>query len=313
MLLSAVLACALLIPVTAEEAHASDQPRIVKVGYTDSEGLLAKNDDGTYEGYTYDYLMRVAQFTGWSFEFVEAEGDNANERALRLLEMLDNGEVDIEGSMSYSAALAEMYEYPENSYGSAHTALFAPNIHATVSKTNLFTRSELRVAILATAKKRRAELEYYCDQNGINLVTVECSTTQELLDKTLTGEADVFLEIDVNIFDGFHIVSSFAGRPFFFAAPKGERSIIDELDATIDRINQSNPQLQETLYKKHFLPSEDNYDLTSAELRYARNYKTLRVGVLTDRPPLQSFDPETGEFKGVTKGILEYLSKHTGL
>ena len=41
----------------------------------------------------------------------------------------------------------------------------------------------------------------------------------------------------VNIFDGFHIVSSFAGRPFFFAAPKGERSIIDELDATIDRIN----------------------------------------------------------------------------
>lgn len=151
--------------------------------------------------------------------------------------MLDNGEVDIEGSMSYSAALAEMYEYPENSYGSAHTALFAPNIHATVSKTNLFTRSELRVAILATAKKRRAELEYYCDQNGINLVTVECSTTQELLDKTLTGEADVFLEIDVNIFDGFHIVSSFAGRPFFFAAPKGERSIIDELDATIDRIN----------------------------------------------------------------------------
>ena len=78
--------------------------------------------------------MRIAQFTGWSFEFVEAEGDNANERALRLLEMLDNGEVDIEGSMSYSAALAETYEYPENSYGSAHTALFAPNIHAAVSK-----------------------------------------------------------------------------------------------------------------------------------------------------------------------------------
>ena len=110
MLLSAVLACALLIPVTAEEAHASDQPRIVKVGYTDSEGLLTKNDDGTYEGYTYDYLMRIAQFTGWSFEFVEAEGDNANERALRLLEMLDNGEVDIDGAPhAWSAVLS--YDY----------------------------------------------------------------------------------------------------------------------------------------------------------------------------------------------------------
>ena len=92
----------------------------------------------------------------------------------------------------------------------------------------------------------------------------------------MTGEADVFLEIDVNIFDGFHIVSSFAGRPFFFAAPKGERSIIDELDATIDRINQSNPQLQETLYKKHFLPSEDNYDLTSAQLQNAARRRPHR-------------------------------------
>ncbi|MFR3091851.1 MAG: hypothetical protein ACLTMP_09150, partial [Eggerthella lenta] len=150
VLLSAVLACALLIPVTAEEAHASDQPRIVKVGYTDSEGLLTKNDDGTYEGYTYDYLMRIAQFTGWSFEFVEAEGDNANERALRLLEMLDNGEVDIEGSMSVAPPLPRCTN-TRKQHGSA-PALFAPNIHATVSKTNLFTRSELRVAILATTR-----------------------------------------------------------------------------------------------------------------------------------------------------------------
>lgn len=215
VLLSAVLACALLIPVTAEEAHASDQPRIVKVGYTDSEGLLTKNDDGTYEGYTYDYLMRIAQFTGWSFEFVEAEGDNANERALRLLEMLDNGEVDIEGSMSYSAALAETYEYPENSYGSAHTALFAPNIHAAVSKTDLFTRSELRVAILATAKKRRAELEYYCDQNDIRLTTVECSSSQEMRDRTNAGEAWAEGRYAV-CFPGAASTSSSSTRPRIF-------------------------------------------------------------------------------------------------
>lgn len=312
VLLSAVLACALLIPVTAEEAHASDQPRIVKVGYTDSEGLLTKNDDGTYEGYTYDYLMRIAQFTGWSFEFVEAEGDNANERALRLLEMLDNGEVDIEGSMSYSAALAETYEYPENSYGSAHTALFAPNIHAAVSKTDLFTRSELRVAILATAKKRRAELEYYCDQNDIRLTTVECSSSQEMRDRTNAGEADAFLDIDVNAQDGFHIIASFAERPFFFAAPKGDREIIDEIDATIEHINEDNPQLQNNLYKKYFLTSENNFELTHEEMQYASHYRTLRVGVASEKAPLQSFDAKTGEFKGVTNGILQYLSKHAG-
>ena len=127
----------------------------------------------------------------------------------------------------------------------------APNIHAAVSKTDLFTRSELRVAILATAKKRRAELEYYCDQNDIRLTTVECSSSQEMRDMNQCGARRTrSLDIDVNAQDGFHIIASFAERPFFFAAPKGDREIIDEIDATIEHINEDNPQLQNNLYKK---------------------------------------------------------------
>ena len=225
--LATALACA-LVPALAfaqtpdTDTDAPTYQRIVKVGYMSNPGNLSKNDDGTFEGYTYDYLMRVAQFTGWTFEFVEAPGETGDEQAIALMDMIGNATVDIAGGMTYSAALSDLYEYPENSYGAAHTSLFAPNVDASVSQTNLFTQEELRVAILSTAKQRRAELEYYCNQNGINLITVECTTTEEMRGKTLSGEADVFLEIDVNIFDGFHIVSSFAGRPFFFAAPMSE-------------------------------------------------------------------------------------------
>lgn len=279
----------------------------------DSAGILTKKSDGTYEGYTYDYLMRVAQFTGWTFEFVEAQGETSSEQAADLMDMIDNARVDVIGGMTYSPALGERYEYPQNSYGSAHTSLFAPNVGATVSRTNLFTQDELHVAIVSTAKQRRAELEYYCEQNGIKLVTIECDTIEEMHEKTLAGEADVFLEIDINIQDGFHIVSSFAERPYFFASPAGDRAIIDEIDATIVRINQGNPQLQETLYNKYFMKSETNFALTDQELQYARNHETLRVGVIAEKAPLQSFDKQTGEFKGVTQGVLEYLSEHAGL
>ena len=278
-----------------------------------NEGMLEKSSDGTYEGYTYDYLIRLAQFTGWTLEFVEAQGATANEQAIDLMDMIDNAEVDLIGGMTYSPALSEVYEYPENSYGAAHTSLFASNSNATVSATNLFTQDELHVAILSTAKQRRAELEYYCEQNGINLITVECTTTEEQRQKVQSGEADVLLDIDVNLQEDFHIVASFAERPYFFASPKGDRTIIDEVDATIERINQSNPQLQDTLYDKYFLKSETNFALTDEELRYAQQQDTLRVGIIAEKAPLQSFDKQTGEFKGVTNGILEYLSEHAGL
>lgn len=114
-LLSALLACALFPGIAlAQDSGAEAPKRTVTVGYMDSTGVLTKKSDGTYEGYTYDYLMRVAQFTGWTFEFVEAEGETSNDQAIDLMEMLDNGEVDVIGGMTYSPALAEMYEYPKN-------------------------------------------------------------------------------------------------------------------------------------------------------------------------------------------------------
>lgn len=312
-LLSALLACALFPAAAfAQDSDAEAQERIVTVGYMDSAGMLTQKSDGTYEGYTYDYLMRIAQFTGWTFEFVEAQGETSSERAANLMDMIDSATVDVVGSMTYSPALGELYEYPENSYGAAHTSLFAPNVGATVSQTNLFTQDELRVAIVSTAKQRRAELEYYCEQNGIKLVTVECDTIAEMQEKTLTGEADVFLEIDINIQDGFHIVSSFAERPYFLAGPAGDRTIIDEIDATIEHINQGNPQLQNTLYDKYFMKADTNFALTDEELQYAKQHETLRVGVISEKAPLQSFDKQTGQFKGVTKGVLEYLTEHAG-
>ncbi len=323
MLLACMLALAPALPgVEASRAFAQTtetasgsapaQQRVVKVGYIDLKGMIERNDDGSFSGYTYDYLVHVAQYTGWTYEFVEAPGETDDERALALLDMLDNGDVDLEGTMVYSAQLAEMYEYPQNSYGMAHTALFAPD-NGTLTQTNLITRGTLRVALYQSAKQRREELMYFCDQNNLKLETVECSSFAEMQSRTLSGEADALLDVDVNIHDGFNMAAWFAARPYFFVAPHGQREIIDELDATIARINESDPTLQNTLRSKYFMESNENYTLTEDELAFARNHRPLRVGVLSDKQPVQSFDPASGELKGVTRGVLDYLSNEAGL
>lgn len=297
----------------ASAATASDEQRVIKVGYMQSEGSFVRNEDGTFEGYTYDYLVRVAQFTDWTYEFVEAPGTNDNERASNLVEMLLNGEVDIEGNMTYSPSLAKQLAYPQNSYGTAHTSLLVPNASALITQTDLFTRDELRVAILSSANKRREELVYFCEQNSINLTMIDCADLEELYEKVSSGEADAALDIDVNVHDGFHIVATFAGRPYFFAASKDQTDIIDELNTTIAYINKSDPTLQNVLYDKYFMSSKSDYTLTEEELQFAREHETLRVGVLAQKAPVQSFDRTTGAFEGVSKGLLDYIAKHTGL
>ena len=276
------------------------------------EGVLERNEDGTFQGYTYDYLIQIAQFTDWTYEFVEAPGETTNEQASNLVDMLMNGEVDIEGSMTYSQPLSELFEYPQNSYGTAHAALFVPNADSAITQTDLFTRDEVSIALLSSANKRREELTYFFEQNDIGLTMIDCQNDEELFSSVLDGRADAFLDVDINVYDGFHSAITFAGRPYFFAAPKGQREIIDEIDETIDLINRSNPALQDELYDRYFMKTKSDFALTDEERVFARNHETLRVGIVSEKAPVQSFDKVTGAFEGASKGILDYLSDHAG-
>lgn len=332
LLLSLVLACTLL-PLSPAQGAFADEPdsaktdeptqaqdnsatqtdqRVVKVGYMQKEGVFTRNEDGSFEGYTYDYLVSIAQFTGWKYEFIEAPGADDNERAAALIDMLMNGEVDIEGSMIYSQALADSFEYPQNSYGTAHTALFVPDINSAITQTDLFTRDNVTVSLLASASKRREELVYFFEQNGIKLTLIDCEDSEEMYERVRTGEADAFLDIDLNTHEGFHTAVTFAGRPYFFTAPKGQRDVIDDIDETIDLINRSNPSLQDTLYDRYFMQTKSDYSLTESELAFAAAHETLRVGIVSEKAPIQSFNRATGTLEGVTKGILDYLADHAG-
>lgn len=300
-------------PKASSSSSTDSGQRVVRVGYMDIPGMISRNADGSLEGYTYDYLQRIAQFTGWTYEFVKAEGETSNEQAIDLMNMLEDGRIDLESGMTYSPALDDTYEYPRNSYGTAHTSLFVPNENAGITATNLFTEGPLHIAILSSAKQRREELDYFCEKNNLAYTTVECASNSELAQKVRSGEADAFLSIDISPVEGFHVVTSFAGRPFFFAAPKGDRTIIDEIDRTIERINESNPQLQSNLYEKYFGKTSASFALNAEELAFARNHDTLRVGVISEKAPLQSFDKKTGELKGVSRDMLDYVEKQTGL
>ena len=96
--------CLTIIPLQ------SNSKKVIRVGYPLITGLSMKDKDGNYYGYDYDYLMQIAQYTGWEYEFVEVEG-NANERIIKLMKMLENGEIDLLGGTRYIDSLTSIYDY----------------------------------------------------------------------------------------------------------------------------------------------------------------------------------------------------------
>ena len=81
-----------MLPITVKAEKT--EPKIVRVGwYEDAYHITGEN--GERSGYGYEYEQAVAAYTGWKYEYVKGEWSE-------LLEMLQTGEIDIMGALSYT-------------------------------------------------------------------------------------------------------------------------------------------------------------------------------------------------------------------
>ena len=92
-ILACIVVMFLFLLSAVPSVQAEENKRVIRVGFPTQPGLTVKNDDGTYTGYTYDYLKEISQYTGWTYEFVEIEGD-LNEQLTTMLDMLKKGDLD---------------------------------------------------------------------------------------------------------------------------------------------------------------------------------------------------------------------------
>lgn len=200
-LVSTIAVCALSsMTVSAESAFAEedaasqqesenvdgDGRRVIRIAFPQQNGLTETDDDGTRSGYTFEYLEQIAQQTGWRYEYVTVEGD-INEQLVAMLDMLESGEVDIMGAMSYSDALAEVYDFAIKPYGYAHTALFAADGNTAITNTNVYELDHATVATNGPSPTSTAELKTFCAMNGIELDIIQADSSEDAVDLVVRG------------------------------------------------------------------------------------------------------------------------------
>lgn len=150
--------------------------RTIRVAYPIQKGLTEIDEQGNYFGYTYEYLLEIAQYTGWNYEFVQVPGD-INESITKLMKMLENGEIDIMGGMLYNEPMQKIYNYAGNNYGVANTVLQA--LYENTDIDNIMSSQDvkkIRIAVIENSDTRLKELDEYCKMNLMSPELVYCKT-----------------------------------------------------------------------------------------------------------------------------------------
>ena len=113
-ILITILLTFLLIPQTT---FANEQ-KVIRVGY-DSNSQFIKENDGHYYGYGVEYLEKMAEYTGWKYEYVRVDSWHDT------FDMLRNGSIDLICTAHYTEQRAAEFLYSEMPIGYEISFLYA--------------------------------------------------------------------------------------------------------------------------------------------------------------------------------------------
>ena len=92
------------------------ESKVVRVGWYDSS-YNTIDKFGRRSGYAYEYQLKIAAYTGWSYEYVTGSWSD-------LLQMLVEGKIDLMSDVSYTEERAKNMLFPDYSMGSEEYYLF---------------------------------------------------------------------------------------------------------------------------------------------------------------------------------------------
>lgn len=308
-----ILLCAAFLLFISPSAQGLDSERtVIRVGYPVQKGLTDFDEDGTYAGYTYEFLQEIAQFTGWKYEFVLVPG-GMDEQLETLLDMLETGEIDLMGGMIYNESIAQIYDFAAVPYGSSSYVLCTLEENTYLSSSNYNAIGPLRIALITSAETANNQLDQFAQMCGFEVEPFYCASEEEQLEAMRSGQADAMLSIDINTPEGVRIITPFSPRPFYFAATKGKKDIISALTSALNTITSVNPYFITDMHERYFGETGYHFILTEDEKEYISKSRTLRVAVPVGKAPIQYVDKATRKVKGVSVDILEYVAEKTGL
>ena len=89
-----------LVPINCLQTKADE--KVIRVGY-DTNSSFIHDEGGKYYGYGVEYLEKIAEYTGWKYEYVKDESWNASFDKLR------NGDIDLLCTVHYTEDRAEEF------------------------------------------------------------------------------------------------------------------------------------------------------------------------------------------------------------
>lgn len=270
---------------------------VVRVGFFAFDGYhTIDEEDQTKSGYGYEVLQMMARYNDWVYDYVGYDSSWND-----MLTMLENGDIDLVTSATYSADRAEKFAYSDSDIGTKASILTVKAGNNDIIAGEYSTYEGMKVGLLKNNTANEA-LKELAVKEGFKYEEIIKDSTQEINEALQNGEVDAIVTSNLRIINNEWIIEEFNPTPFYVIVRKDNTELLAEVNSAIENLDFNINGWRTKLWSDYYTPtSADEIAYTIEEQRYLASIgdeMILKATVSPDRSPYSYFED------GVAKGIL---------
>ena len=226
--------CCVLCSTLSVTAAVADQEKrhVIKVGYIDYDGFITEEKDGTYTGYGVEYLRKIAEYTGWEYEF---EYDSWDQQ----LKKLETGEIDMICQAQRTKEREKQYLFSDYAIGAETSVLYVSKENDIYYYNDYAAYNGMRVGMLRDSFQNQ-EFRDYAAEKGFSYEESIYDTQEACFGALDRGEIDAVAMGSLALKTDYKIICRFGSDPFYIMTGRQNKELLAEYAPGYEVFNTSN-------------------------------------------------------------------------
>ena len=300
-LLCILIAAGLLICMFDPAIARADDKKPVRVGYYENELFQEGAEEGAVKtGYAYEYYRKLAEYTGWKYEYVYGSFSD-------LYQMLLDGEIDLLAGLAFKEDRVSLIGYPDEAMGHESYNL-VKHEQDTEINADPVTLTGKKIGVMESAIVDT--LNEFLDSHDVKAEVITFPDYDSLFAAFNAGELDVFAGEGDSGFsvENAVILYSFGTSDYYLTVNKQRPDLLEQLNTAQTLLATEEPNYLNSLSTKYYSGSLASRAHSAAETEWLQSHSELRVGYLENYLPYSDTD-ENGQATGIVTDVTEQLLK----
>ena len=277
-----------------------EENKTVRVGYFPYANFQEGGYGERKQGAGYEYLQKISYITGWKYEYVYGSFKEC-------LDMLEDGEIDILGSVSYTPERAKSIDFSTYAAGAERYWIYTRKDHTELTDGDPKQMNGCRIGVTDGSYQKEL-LEKWLDSNQIQAEVVICKGYDEMIEKLEADELDALVIPALSVSSDFIAIANIGASDCYFGVSKSRPDLLKELNSALEEINNTETDYSSRLYARYKGKAVINYALNKEEKQWLDAHEnTIRVGYLKDNLPFCG--EENGKLTGILGTVLDTVQE----